>query len=96
MRDHPDNLIQGFGRELSGKVLAEFPSKMHAKSLMLEHLRCKRWKVPLYHEIDQVINGIGRHYTRLMVPLVDETGTVTRIYYGVYPLVPPTPMSIAD
>ncbi len=96
MRDHPDNPIQGFGRELSGKVLAEFPSKMHAKSLMLEYLRCKRWKVPLYHEIDQVINGIGRHYTRLMVPLVDQTGTVTRIYYGVYPLVQPKPMSIAD
>jgi hypothetical protein len=96
MRDHPHNAIQGLGEELSGKFLAEFPNKMHAKSLVLEYLRCKRWRVPLYHEIDQVIDGIGRHYTRLMLPLIDESGMVTRIYYGVSPLVPPSPLYVAD
>lgn len=96
MRDHPENPIRGFGRELDGKILADFPNKMHAKSLVLEYLRCKRWKVPLYHEIDQVINGVARHYTRLMVPLLDESGTVTRIYYGVSPLKVPAPLFVAD
>lgn len=92
MRNHPENPVFGLGRELNDRNLSEFPNKMHAKSLILEYLRCKRWKVPLYHEIDQVIGGIGRHYTRLMLPLVDETGNVTRIYYGVSPLVTPAPL----
>lgn len=96
MQDHPNNRIAGLGRELSGKVLSEFPNKMHAKSLVLEYLRRKRWKVPLYHEIDQVINGVARHYTRLMVPLVDEAGNVTRIFYGVSPLVTPARLSAED
>ena len=94
LRDHPENPVYGLGWELNDTFLSEFPNKMHAKSLILEYLRCKRWKVPLYHEIDQVIGGIGRHYTRLMVPLVDEAGIVTRIYYGVSPLVTPAPLVV--
>lgn len=96
MRDHPDNPIFGLGTELTDRLLSEFPNRMHAKSLVLEYLRCKRWKVPHYHEIEQVIGGISRHYTRLMLPLVDDTGTVTRIFYGITPLVAPTQLRTAD
>ncbi|NKB60154.1 MAG: hypothetical protein GKS00_27900 [Alphaproteobacteria bacterium] len=96
MRDHPENPVYGLGIELNDTFLSEFPNKMHAKSLLLEYIRCKRWKVPLYHEIEQVIGGISRHYTRLMLPLVDESGTVTQIFYGVSPLTPPTPLFIED
>lgn len=96
MRDHPENPIRGLGRELDGKLLADFPNKMHAKSLVLEYLRCKRWKVPLYHEIDQVINSVARNYTRLMIPLLGDNGTVTRIYYGISPLKEPTTLFVAD
>lgn len=96
MRDHPENPVYGLGSELNDCLLSEFPNKMHAKSLTLEYLRCKRWKIPLYHEIDQVIGGIGRHYTRLMLPLIDDTNTVTRIYYGVSPLVTPAPLYAVD
>ena len=95
MHDHPVNPVSGLGRELNGKFLSQFPNKMHAKSLVLEYLRCKRWKVPLYHEIDQVIDGVGRHYTRLMLPFVDDRGIVTRIYYGVSPQVTPRLLSAA-
>ena len=80
---HPASPVAGWGTELGGKTLADYPNAMHAKSLALEFRRCKKWKVPLYHEIDQVIDGIAHHYTRLMVPLVDEAGTVTRIVYAV-------------
>ena len=96
MQNHPENPVYGLGIELNDRFLSEFPNKMHAKSLLLEYLRCKRWKAPLYHEIDQVIGGIGRHYTRLMLPLVDETGTVTQIHYGVSPLVTPAPLFLAN
>lgn len=96
MRAHPERPNPGFGAELSGRTLRDFPNKMHANSLVLEYLRCKRWKIPLYHEIDQVINGVARHYTRLALPLVSDSGEVTRIYYGIRPLAPPTPLYLPD
>ncbi len=96
MRMHPDRPNPGFGKELTDRFLSEFPNKLHSKSLVLEYLRCKRWRIPLYHEIDQVINGVARHYTRLLLPLVSETGEVTRIYYGYNSLVEPAPLYMPD
>jgi hypothetical protein len=96
MRRHPQRPNPGFGVELTNRNLSEFPNKMHSKSLVLEYLRCKRWRSPLYHDIDQVINGVARHYTRLLLPLVSESGEVTRIFYGFNPLIEPAPLYIAD
>ncbi len=96
MCNHPERPNPGFGAELTGRKLSEFPNKMHSKSLVLEYLRCKRWRNPLYHEIDQVINGVARHYTRLLLPLVSEDGEVTRIFYGYNTLVEPVPLYLTD
>ena len=88
MQHHPASTVPGWGRELSGKKLGDYPNKMHAKSLTLEFRRCKTWKLPHYHEIDQVIDGVARHYTRLMVPAVDDHETMVRNYYTVRWLAP--------
>jgi hypothetical protein len=96
MNSHPDNPVSRFGAALANKRITEFPNKLHAKSLVLEYFRCKHWKVPLYHEIDQVIDGIARHYTRLMLPLADDAGAVTQVYYGVRRLAPPRPLFLID
>ena len=82
IRHHPANRLPGMDEHSADIRLADLPNKMHANSLILEYLRCKRWKIPLYHEIDQRIGGIRRHYTRLLLPLADGDGPVTRIFFG--------------
>lgn len=96
LREHPDRPHPGFGKELTDKFVSDFPNRLHAKSLVLEYLRCKRWRIPLYHEIDQVINGVARHYTRLLLPLVSETGEVTRLYYGYRTVAEPVRLYFPD
>ena len=56
---------------------------MHAQSTMNEYLRCKETRQPFYHEIDQVVCGVVRHYVRLMLPLANTDGNVIKIAYGV-------------
>lgn len=76
------NRMPGISDEYGDTRLSDLPNKMHANSLILEYLRCKRWKTPLYHEIDQRIGGIRRHYTRLLLPLANSDGRVSRIFFG--------------
>jgi hypothetical protein len=82
IRHHRSNRLPGFDDGDGDTRLSDIPNKMHANSLILEYLRCKRWKIPLYHEIDQRIGGIRRHYTRLLLPLANGEGAVTRIFFG--------------
>ena len=96
MQHHPASTVPGWGRELSGKKFGDYPNRKHAKSLTLEFRLCKTWKLPLYHEIDQVIDGVARHYTRLMAPVVDDHETVVHIYYAVRWLSPPQRVSTED
>ncbi len=79
---HPTLRAPGIGEGYGNIRLLDLANKMHTNSLILEFLRCKRWKTPLYHEIDQRIDGIRRHYTRLLLPLADEDGKVSRIFFG--------------
>lgn len=89
MAAHPDSPIPGMGAELTGKRLMEIPSSLHAQSTFVEYLRCKQWRTPMYHEIEQIIGGFQRHYYRLLLPLADEKGDVTRIIYMNHFLTPP-------
>jgi hypothetical protein len=81
MARHPDSPIPGMGLELSGKRLMDIPSSMHAQSTFVEYLRCKKWRTPMFHEIEQIIGGFQRHYYRLLLPLANDKGEVTRIVY---------------
>lgn len=78
MIDHPKSSLDPFGSQLSGKTLGEFPNRLHRDALLLEYQICKRTQRPFYHEIDQIIGGISRHYVRLILPLVDFTGTISK------------------
>jgi len=81
MARHPKSPIPGMGMELSGKRLMDIPNPMHAQSTFIEYLRCKRWRTPMFHEIEQILDGYQRHYYRLLLPLANERGEVTRIVY---------------
>jgi len=50
---------------------------------MNEYLRCKETRKQLYHEINQVVCGVVRHYVRLKLPLADTDGNIVKIAYGV-------------
>ncbi len=89
MARHPASPIPGMGAELTGKRLGDIPIPLHAQSVFVEYQRCKRWKTPLFHEIEQIIGGYQRHYYRLLLPLANEKGDVTRIVYMSHFLTPP-------
>lgn len=82
MRDHRENPIPGWGKELSNKTLFERKDmEMHHSACAVECLLCKMERAPMYHEIEQTITGLSRHFTRLMVPVENDQGHVDRIYY---------------
>jgi hypothetical protein len=82
--EHPECRIPGLGAELSGKLLNDIPeAQLHVSACAIEYLYCKHERIPMYHEIDQILCGYRRHYTRLLVPLADEDGSVSRLFYAV-------------
>jgi len=62
--------------------LAEYPVPMHAKSCAMEYLRCKNRREPAYIHIRQKLLDVEREYAKLLLPVVDETGDVVRVYYA--------------
>jgi hypothetical protein len=82
IREHAENTIPGLGVELSDKLLCDRPEiDMHTTACAVEFLFCKRERTPMYHEIEQILGGLKRHYTRLMLPVENNQGNVDRIYY---------------
>ena len=90
-----------YGTRLAGVRLAEFPSGLHARALVQEYNKCTSAARPAYHEIKHTIGEIQRHYSRVMLPLVDSSGSVVMIAYGCrrflvpdYQVVRPLPNSL--
>ena len=82
MVDHPTVHPPPYGSDLKGVRLYDFPNALHAHSLLSEYHRCKEVAQPAYHEIMQSMGGIQRHYSRVMLPLTDSVGSITKIAYG--------------
>lgn len=83
-RDHPANNLPGFGLELNGHRLAEFPEmSMHFCACAVEYMQVRQSLQPMYHEIKQTIHGRDRHYTRIIVPVESENGKVETLLYAV-------------
>lgn len=82
MRDHLASPIPGYGVELSDKPLRDFPDLSQATATAAEYNACKHAREPMYHEIEQILGGVRRHYTRIMLPVVDRDGKVTKLYCG--------------
>jgi len=82
--NHRDSHIPGMGPEISGKKLGDIKAApLHISACAIEFLYCKHERIPMYYEIDQIICGFKRHYTRIMVPVSDGNGAVNRIVYAI-------------
>lgn len=86
---HQPNPIKGLGEELSGRRLKDYPITAHAKYCAVEYIECRDSRAAHYSLIDQELRGIRRRYLRLMVPLCDLDGAMTKIAYVYRSLQPP-------
>lgn len=89
IRDHAASPIPGFGSDLVGKPLCDRPTlEMDTPACAVEFLYCKHERTPMYHEIEQILGGLKRHYTRIMVPVEGDLGDVARIFFAMRELQP--------
>jgi len=72
-----------FFGDWSGKRLLQYHNYFHARSCALEYLTCKMVRRPFYHEVRQPIGDVSRAYPRLLLPVTDRAGNVTRLYYAI-------------
>lgn len=77
------------GSELTNTRVSQYPCMMHAKALMSEYFMARERATPLYHEIEQLIFGISRHYRRLILPLAGTDNRVSKLVVGVRSIRPP-------
>ena len=75
-RDHVSTTLIS----MANKPLRAVQNKLHMTALAAEYTRCKSFRRPMYHEIDQIIDGISRQYVRLLVPVIDRKSRVGRLF----------------
>lgn len=68
-----------YSSALVGAPLRQFPDRLHAVAVAQDHFQCALRGKPIYHEILHSIDGVERHYARLMLPLFDAGGRVANI-----------------
>lgn len=76
--NHSGRLVGG----MSNFPVASYPFKMHAQACAAEYLACKTEARPVAHYVNQNLAGYHREYVRLMVPIVDVRGNVSKIVYA--------------
>lgn len=64
---------------LSGWRLSEIPSQMHARECMTDYQTCKSIAAPMFSVIEQEFSGIARCYSRLLLPIADQAGRISKI-----------------
>ena len=82
MHNHLANPVPGYGIELSDKPVEAIPDLSQATATAMDYLACKHAREPMYHEIEQIVGGVMRHYTRIVLPVEDRVGNVTKLYCG--------------
>lgn len=82
VRDHYAHKTTPFSDGMLDRRLVEFPSRIHVEATQREYLRCLESRTPLYFRVSQLICGIPRNYSKLMLPLVDDSGRIVRVAYG--------------
>jgi hypothetical protein len=78
LHDHPGAYVGDF----SHKALISHPFKPHAVRCAFEYEFCKRTQQPIYHEITQTVGRWHRSYVRLLLPTVDKTGKIQKLFYA--------------
>lgn len=81
------------GSELNDTRVSQFPCAMHAKALMAEYFMARETAKPVYHEIEQMIFGLSRHYRRLILPLADTRRKITKLVVAVRSIRPPVQLA---
>jgi hypothetical protein len=71
--------------DLSGREVGSLPYPLLRRECEQEYATIKRLGCPIYHHINQTVEGIHREYTRLMIP-----GSNDVIYYTFRLITPPT------
>jgi len=66
--------------------IGDIASPLAQRALMSDLFLCRGLRYPAYQEVEQTIDGRSFGYMRLMLPVADETGTVSRIYGFCRPL----------
>jgi hypothetical protein len=64
---------------LDGRCLSDFPLTPVINDCALEYFDCKAETKPSAHHIRHNLNGFSRNYLRLLLPLVGDDGSPTRI-----------------
>lgn len=83
MRDHDNNGVVPFTVRMADRRISDYPRRLHAEGCMREYQMCRILRRPLYHEIDHITAGVARHYTRILLPLADDSGAVVRLAYAI-------------
>ena len=82
LRNHCGGAMLSLYGSMEGTRLGDYPNRMHRDATMAEYQLCKQLRRPLYHEFNQILAGIPRHYRRILMPLLNERGEVVRIAYS--------------
>lgn len=78
LHDHPGAYFGDF----SDQALSSHPCKPHAARCAFEYEFCKKTRTPTYHEITQTVGSRHRCYVRLLLPTVDKSGQVRKLFYA--------------
>jgi len=78
MRNHPGGICGNW----DNSRFIDYPVAIHATACALEYYDCKEHKQPIYTHIHQMIQGVKREYAKLMVPIADENGNATQVFYA--------------
>ena len=75
---------------LSGRAVGSLTNRFLREACAIEYTAAKHIGQPIYHVIEQTIDGMHRKYTRLIIPDSEQ------VLYYVYRLIdPPRPVSVA-
>lgn len=77
-------------RQMRGQTLGDFPIKECVHPCAGEYFECRSSNRPLAQRIQHSIGGFMRDYVRLLLPLCDAGGRVTRLV-SVYRHIEPQP-----
>jgi len=77
LHNHPARIFGDF----SNTKIGVYPHEFHAIRCAFEYEHCKKTRQPAYHEFEQIVGGYKRNYARLMVPALDKSGEVTKLFY---------------
>lgn len=67
-------------------TLQSLLNPLHRRILQFDLLECKETRKPLYQGINQIFDGIEASYRRILLPVRDIAGPVTKVY-SVYHLI---------